>query len=75
MAIIGVGPASLVYADALTRDGVEAVAFDCHPEIGGSLTLSIPVFKLEKGVVTYRHEILAGMGIEFKFDVEVSRSI
>ncbi len=31
-----------------TRNGVKAVVFDRHPEIGGLLTFGIPAFKLEK---------------------------
>ena len=35
VAIIGAGPAGLACADVLTRNGVKAVVFDRHPEIGG----------------------------------------
>lgn len=38
VAIIGAGPAGLACADVLTRNGVKAVVFDRHPEIGGLLT-------------------------------------
>lgn len=48
VAIIGAGPAGLACADVLTRNGVQAVVFDRHPEIGGLLTFGIPAFKLEK---------------------------
>ena len=48
VAIIGAGPAGLACADVLTRNGVKAVVFDRHPEIGGLLTFGIPAFKLEK---------------------------
>ena len=68
MAIIGAGPAGLACADVLTRNGVKAVVFDRHPEIGGLLTFGIPAFKLEKEVMTRRREIFTGMGIEFKLN-------
>ncbi|STJ52848.1 glutamate synthase (NADPH) small subunit [Escherichia coli] len=61
MAIIGAGPAGLACADVLTRNGVKAVVFDRHPEIGGLLTFGIPAFKLEKEVMTRRREIFTGM--------------
>lgn len=48
VAIVGAGPAGLACADVLTRNGVKAVVFDRHPEIGGLLTFGIPAFKLEK---------------------------
>lgn len=62
VAIIGAGPAGLACADVLTRNGVKAVVFDRHPEIGGLLTFGIPAFKLEKEVMTRRREIFTGMG-------------
>ena len=74
MAIIGAGPAGLACADVLTRNGVKAVVFDRHPEIGGLLTFGIPV-KLEKEVMTRRREIFTGMGIEFKLNTEVGRDV
>lgn len=62
-------------ADVLTRNGVKAVVFDRHPEIGGLLTFGIPAFKLEKEVMTRRREIFTGMGIEFKLNTEVGRDV
>ncbi len=59
----------------LTRNGVKAVVFDRHPEIGGLLTFGIPAFKLEKEVMTRRREIFTGMGIEFKLNTEVGRDV
>ena len=75
VAIIGAGPAGLACADVLTRNGVKAVVFDRHPEIGGLLTFGIPAFKLEKEVMTRRREIFTGMGIEFKLNIEVGRDV
>ena len=63
--IVGAGPAGLAVADVLARNGVRSTVFDAHPEIGGLLTFGIPPFKLEKGVVQKRREIMEGMGIEF----------
>lgn len=75
VAIIGAGPAGLACADVLTRNGVKAVVFDRHPEIGGLLTFGIPAFKLEKEVMIKRREIFSGMGIEFKLNTEVGKDI
>ncbi|OOZ42284.1 glutamate synthase [Solemya pervernicosa gill symbiont] len=75
VAIIGAGPAGLGCADILARHGVKAVVYDRHPEIGGLLTFGIPEFKLEKGIVKRRREILEGMGIEFKLNTEVGKDI
>ncbi len=58
-------------ADVLTRNGIDAVVYDKHAEIGGLLTFGIPSFKLEKDVIKKRREIFEGMGIEFKLNVNV----
>ncbi len=71
VAVIGAGPAGLACADVLTRNGVEVVVYDRHAQIGGLLTFGIPSFKLEKSVIQTRREILEGMGIEFKLNVDV----
>ncbi|MCA6221365.1 glutamate synthase small subunit [Photorhabdus antumapuensis] len=75
VAIIGAGPAGLACADVLTRNGVQAVVFDRHPEIGGLLTFGIPAFKLEKEVMIRRHEMFSEMGIEFRLNTEIGKDV
>ncbi|WJV54287.1 glutamate synthase small subunit [Pectobacteriaceae bacterium CE90] len=75
VAIIGAGPAGLGCADVLTRNGVKAVVYDRHPEIGGLLTFGIPSFKLGKEVMIKRREIFTEMGIEFQLNTEVGKDI
>jgi len=75
VAIIGAGPAGLACADVLTRNGVKAIVYDTHPEIGGLLSFGIPEFKLEHKVVKTRRRILEGMGIEFVLNTCVGRDI
>ncbi len=75
VAIVGAGPAGLAAADILARNGVKPVVFDRYPLIGGLLTFGIPPFKLEKSVVEKRHELLAGMGVEFRLNTEVGKHI
>ncbi|ARJ41468.1 glutamate synthase small subunit [Pantoea alhagi] len=75
VAIIGAGPAGLACADVLTRNGVKAVVYDRHPEIGGLLTFGIPAFKLEKEVMTRRRTMFTEMGIEFQLNTEVGRDV
>ncbi len=75
VAIIGAGPAGLACADVLTRNGIDVVVYDRHAQIGGLLTFGIPSFKLEKSVIQTRREILEGMGIEFKLNVDVGVDI
>ncbi|WP_340615957.1 glutamate synthase small subunit [Xenorhabdus entomophaga] len=75
VAVIGAGPAGLACADVLTRNGVQAVVYDRHPEIGGLLTFGIPAFKLEKEVMIRRREMFSDMGIEFRLDTEIGKDI
>jgi glutamate synthase (NADPH/NADH) small chain len=75
VAIIGAGPAGLGCADVLVRAGVKPVVFDRYPQIGGLLTFGIPMFKLEKSVMSLRREIFEGMGIEFRMNTEVGKDV
>lgn len=75
VAIIGAGPAGLACADVLVRNGVTPVVFDCHPEIGGLLTFGIPAFKLDKEVLINRRRIFTEMGVEFRLNTEVGKTI
>ncbi|GKX61655.1 oxidoreductase Fe-S binding subunit [Pragia fontium] len=75
VAIVGAGPAGLACADILARNGVDAVVFDRHPEIGGMLTFGIPSFKLDKDVMVHRREIFSGMGITFHLNTEIGKDI
>ena len=75
VAIVGAGPAGLACADVLIRHGVTPVVFDKRPEIGGLLTFGIPEFKLEKEVVKKRRQVLEGMGVEFKLNINIGSDI
>ena len=75
VAIVGAGPAGLSCADVLVRNGVTPVVFDRYAKIGGLLTFGIPPFKLEKEVVEKRREIMEGMGVEFRLNIEIGRDL
>ncbi|MGV8924054.1 MAG: FAD-dependent oxidoreductase [Thermomonas sp.] len=75
VAVVGAGPAGLACADRLQRAGIQATVFDRYERIGGLLQFGIPTFKLERAVIDRRHDILAGMGVEFRLGVEIGRDI
>ena len=75
VAVIGAGPAGLACADVLARNGVKAIVYDKHPEIGGLLTFGIPEFKLEHRVIKIRRRILEGMGIQFVLGANIGQEI
>ncbi len=75
VAVIGAGPAGLACADRLRRAGVAVDVYDSQREIGGLLTFGIPPFKLDKGVVRTRREVLEGMGVQFLLGKEIGRDV
>jgi glutamate synthase (NADPH/NADH) small chain len=75
VAVIGAGPAGLSCADRLRRAGIAVDVYDRQHEIGGLLTFGIPPFKLDKGVVRTRRDVLEDMGVRFLLNHEVGRDV
>ena len=71
IAVIGSGPAGLATAQQLNRAGHTVTVFERDDEIGGLLRYGIPNFKMEKGIIDRRIEILKAEGIIFKVNVNV----
>ncbi|NQW37370.1 MAG: glutamate synthase subunit beta [Flavobacteriales bacterium] len=71
IAIVGSGPAGLATAQQLNRAGHTVTIFEKDDEIGGLLRYGIPNFKLEKGIIDRRIDILKAEGITFKTNVNV----
>ncbi len=75
VAIVGAGPAGLAAADVLARNGVQPIVYDRYSEVGGLLTFGIPPFKLDKGIVRRRRELLEGLGVTFRLNTEIGRDV
>ena len=75
LAVIGSGPAGLTAAKALRTAGWRVTVFEKSDRIGGLLQYGIPNFKLEKGVLDRRIEILKQEGIEFETEVTVGEDL
>lgn len=75
IAIIGSGPAGLVAAYYLNRNGHNVTVFEKDDRIGGFLRYGIPDFKLEKRIIDRRIDILKKEGIEFNTEVDVGVDI
>jgi glutamate synthase (NADPH/NADH) small chain len=75
VAVVGSGPSGLAAAAQLNRAGHKVTVFERSEHIGGLLTLGIPDFKLDKGVVNRRVELMAAEGIEFRTDAEVGINV
>ncbi len=70
-AVIGAGPAGLACADELNKAGWEVTIFDRNERIGGLMATGVPPFKLDKTLLSRRHEILVAQGVRFQLDTDV----
>jgi dihydropyrimidine dehydrogenase (NAD+) subunit PreT len=71
VALIGAGPASLACAAELRRRGVEAVIFDARALPGGLNTYGIAEYKLPLAESLREIDMLAQLGVEFRFETVV----
>jgi len=71
VAVVGSGPAGLAAAQQLNRAGHLVTVIERAGYIGGLLALGIPEFKLEKGVVQRRVDLMAEEGITFLANTNV----
>jgi glutamate synthase (NADPH/NADH) small chain len=75
VAVIGSGPAGLSCANDLARYGHHVVVFEALHELGGVLLYGVPEFRLPKEIVRAEIEGLRMMGVEFRTDMVVGRTI
>jgi glutamate synthase (NADPH/NADH) small chain len=75
VAIVGSGPAGLAAADTLNRKGYTVTVYEKDEYIGGLLRLGIPDFKLNKGIIDRRLDLLKAEGIKFETGVEVGKDL
>ena len=75
VAVIGSGPAGLAAANRLNQFGHTVTVFEKDPYIGGLLRLGIPDFKLNKGIVQRRIDLMTAEGVEFRPDTWVGKDI
>lgn len=69
VAVVGSGPAGLTCADELSRRGYWVTVFDARRVPGGLLINGIPAFKLDKGLVWRRIDLLRRRGVQFRLGV------
>ncbi len=75
VAVIGSGPAGLSCAHFLLRAGIGVDMYERSAEAGGLLAIGIPNFKLDKGIVRRRFDILKQAGLNLHLGCEVGRDI
>ncbi|MDO8540933.1 MAG: NAD(P)-dependent oxidoreductase [Opitutaceae bacterium] len=75
VAVIGSGPGGLACADELAKRGYAVTVFESQLIPGGLLVNGIPSFKLEKGIVERRIDLLAKRGVVFRLGEQVGRDV
>lgn len=75
VAVIGSGPAGLTVADQLNKAGHKVVLYEKDKKTGGLLRYGIPDFKLDKGIIDRRINILKKEGIEFKTGIKIGQEV
>ncbi len=75
VAVIGAGPSGISAADILNQAGHQVTVFEKDESVGGLLRFGIPDFKLNKGLIDRRIQILEAEGITFTTGVEVGKDV
>lgn len=75
VAVVGSGPAGLACAGDLAKYGYKVTVFEALHEIGGVLKYGIPEFRLPNKIVDKEIEGLRALGVEFKKDTIVGKTI
>jgi glutamate synthase (NADPH/NADH) small chain len=74
VALVGSGPASLIAAYDLVRNGYRVSIFEALHELGGVLAYGIPNFRLPREIIRDEVDRLRNMGVEFRTDFIVGKT-
>lgn len=68
VAVIGAGPAGLSSAYFLARAGFDVTIFDKTDKIGGTVTHTIPGFRIPKSAIQNDIELIKKLGVKFELN-------
>jgi glutamate synthase (NADPH/NADH) small chain len=74
VAVIGSGPAGLVVAADVRREGHDVTIFEAFHKLGGVMRYGIPEFRLPKSIVDREIQTLEAMGVHFETNYVVGRT-
>lgn len=75
VAVVGSGPSGITCAGELAKRGYTVTVFEALHQTGGVLSYGIPEFRLPKDLVQNEVKQVAELGVEFKTNVIVGRSL
>lgn len=75
IAIIGSGPAGIVAAGELAKEGHDIVLYESLHAPGGVLAYGIPSFRLPKDVVKAEIDLILAMGVDLRLNHLVGRTV
>ena len=73
--IVGAGPAGFAAAEMLRHHGYQVTIYDRYDRAGGLLVYGIPGFKLEKHIVSRRHDLLEKGGVKFRLKTDIGKDM
>jgi len=75
VAVIGSGPAGMAASDLLNKAGHLVTLFEKDEKAGGLLRFGIPDFKLSKGIVDRRLDLMVKEGLIIKTGVTIGKDV
>jgi len=75
VAVAGSGPAGLIAAHDLARQGYQVTLFEREAALGGCLAHKIPEWRLPRRVVERDLSIIPALGVEIRTGVQVGRDV
>ncbi len=75
VAIVGSGPSGLTCAGDLAKTGFDVTVFEALHTAGGVLVYGIPEFRLPKAIVQKEVENLEKLGVEFKTNMIIGKTL
>ena len=73
--VVGSGPAGLTCAGELAKMGYDVTIYEALHKPGGVLVYGIPEFRLPKAIVARECDYVASLGVEFKLDYVIGRTL
>lgn len=74
VALVGSGPASLIAAYDLVRQGYKITVFEALHQLGGVLAYGIPPFRLPREIINEEIDRLRALGVEFRTNFIVGKT-